>query len=160
MTILKTIYASAPADEVLIPSLEILTPSPQRICAGFENLTLGLETGGSALFYGRGIDVSLPGSDTSGQQRLTFVIDNVAGIAQQQIDAALDADTVTPVIYRSYLSSDLLAPAETPLRLSLVGGGFEGSQLTIQCAYYNLLTTAWPRERYTAAFAPGLKYFG
>lgn len=160
MTILNTVYASAPIDQVFIPSLEILTPTPQRICAGFEDLTLGLETGGSALFHGRGIAISLPGADTSGRQQLTFAIDNVHGIAQQQIDEALELDTHTQVVYRAYSSSDLSAPAETPLRMTLVGGGFEGGRLQIQCAYYDLITTAWPRARYTVGFAPGLKYFG
>jgi len=39
MTLLSTLYASAPSDEVLIPTLEIDHPSFEtiRTCAGFED---------------------------------------------------------------------------------------------------------------------------
>lgn len=159
MTILDTVYASAPTDEVLIATLEILTAEPQRICSGFDDITVTLETSEQVTFLARGIDVALPTKDTSGNQSLTFAIDNVAGVAQAQIDAALEAGTKVLVVYRSYLASDLTAPAEPPLTMTLVGGVMEGSRLEIQAAYYDLLNTAWPRDRYTVEFAPGLKYF-
>ena len=159
MTILSVVYASAPTDEVIIPTLEILTDDPQRICGDFADHEVTLETGEEVTFIGAGIDVSLPAADTSGQQKLAFAIDNVTGEAQVQIEAALEADQRVPVIYRPYLASDLSAPAEPPIRMTLVGGGFEGGHLELQGAYYDLLNIAWPREQYTVEFAPGLKYF-
>lgn len=159
MTILANVYASAPTAEVIIPTLEILTATPQRICGGFEDVTVTLETDETVTFLGAGIDISLPAADTSGQQTLAFSIDNVTGEAQAQIDAALELDQRVTIIYRPYLASDLSAPSEPPIRMTLVGGGFEGGHLELQAAYYDLLNTAWPRELYTAEFAPGLKYF-
>jgi hypothetical protein len=63
-----------------------------------------------------------------------------------------------PVIYRLYLESDKTAPAALPFEMVLSGGGFDGIMVGIEASYYDLLNTAWPRDRYTAEFAPGLRY--
>ena len=160
MTILAIVYASAPAGEVIIPTLEISHPAITtiRICAGFEDQALTLETGETATFEAAGIDISLPKRDTSGQQTLSFAIDNVTGIAQQRIDAALEAGGQVSIVFREYLASDTSAPAETPIRMTLVGGRFEAGVVALEAAYHDLLNYGWPRERYTAVFSPGLKY--
>lgn len=161
MSILDVVYSSAPASEVIIPTLEIRHPSafdPIRICAGFEDQTVTLEDDSVVTFIAGGIDVALPAKNTSGQQKLIFAIDNVTGQAQQAIDAAIAAGGQTSIIYRTYLSSDLTAPAEPPLYMTLVGGTFEGSTVQLQASYYDLLNTSWPRERYTLDFSPGLAY--
>lgn len=159
MTIIATVYASAPTSEVIIPTLEILSPTPQRICGGFEDVTVTQETGQTVTFLGAGLDISLPTADSSGRQNLRFAIDGVTGQAQAQIDAALESGAQVPIIYRPYLASDLTAPAGPPMRMTLIGGGFEGGHVELEAAYYDLLNTAWPRELYTVEFAPGLKYF-
>lgn len=160
MTILSVVYASAPTSEVIIPTLEILSPTPQRICGAYEDVTATLETAETVTFTAAGIGVSLPGADTSGQQKLSFAVDHVLGIAQQQIDEALEAGGRVPLIFRAYLASDLSAPASPPIVMTMVGAAMEGAHVEVQGAYYDLLNTAWPRARYTVAFAPGLKYFG
>jgi predicted ABC-type sugar transport system permease subunit len=161
MSILDIVYSSAPTSEVIIPTLEIKHPTafePIRICAGFEDHMITLESGQTVLFQGGGIDVSLPSKDTSGQQVLAFAIDNVTGEAQRAIDSALQAGGGVTVTYRTYLHSDLSAPAEPPLVLTMAGGSFEGSVVQIRAAYFDLLNTAWPRDRYTIDFAPGLAF--
>lgn len=162
MTILSVVYASAPTSEVLIPTLEIKHPaiSTIRTCAGFENHTVTLETGEEVTFEASGLDVSLPERNDRGQQNLIFAIENVTGIAQRAIDDAMAEGGDILVIYRSFLSSDLSTPAEPPLRMVLVGADFEGSTVNVTASYMDLINQAWPRERYTADFAPGLRYIG
>lgn len=160
MTILAVVYASAPADEVIIPTLEISHDAIEtiRICAGFEDHDLTLENDETETFEAAGIEIALPKRDTSGQQTLTFAIDNVTGAAQAAIDAALEAGGEVAIVYREYLASDKSTPAATPIRMSLIGGRFEGGVVQLQAAYHDLLNYAWPRERYTAEFSPGLRY--
>lgn len=161
MTYLAVVYASAPSAEVIIPTLELSPPGdePIRICNGFEDQTVTLETDQLATFQAGPVEVGLPARNTSGQQRLTFGVANVTGFAQQAVERSLESGARVPVVYREYLHSDLSAPAARPIRMVLTGGVFEGIQLQLTAAYYDLLNTAWPRDRYTAEFAPGLKYF-
>lgn len=160
MTIVARVYASAPADQVLIPTLEIAHPSIEtiRICAGFDDQTVTLEDNSVVIFEAAGIEVALPKRDTSGQQQLTFALDGVSGIAQARIDDALEAGGPVTITYRTYLASDLSAPAEPALVMTLVSGMFQGGVVQLQAAYHDLLNYGWPRERYTAEFAPGIRY--
>ena len=161
MTILATIYASAPASEVLIPTIEIRHASMPSvyICTGFENITAITEDAEEVTFIATGLDVSLPEKDSSGNQTLAFAIENITGEAQQFVDSALEAGGDMLLIYREYIYSDLSEPASLPRVMNIVGGSFEGGTFQCQASYYDMLNTAWPRDRYTADFAPGIKYF-
>lgn len=159
MTILSVVYASSPSDEVIIPTLEIQVPGhvPIRICAGFEDQMLGVD-GVYVQFEAGSLQVALPASNTTGQQTLTFGVSNVNGIAQRYVDDALESGQEVKVIYREYLASDPSAPARLPYVMTLTGGQFENGDAQFEAGYYDLLNAAWPRERYTAENAPGLKY--
>jgi len=63
-----------------------------------------------------------------------------------------------PINYRVYLSTDLTAPAKKPYKMIMRGGSFEGVMVQIEAGYFDLLNTSWPRLRYVADFAPGLRY--
>lgn len=158
--LLERVYASAPSDEVIIPTLEIRHPAIDtiRTCAGFENQAVTLEDDSQVTFLASGLDVSLPARNASGQQNLTFAIENVTGIAQNAIDEAMQAGGDIRVIYRTYLASDLSAPAEPPLNMSLIGAEFEGSSVQVTASYQDIISQAWPRERYSTDWAPGLRY--
>ena len=159
MTILATVYASAPTDEVLIPTLEIQVPDhdPIRICADFQDHLLGVD-GEYYLFEAANLSIALPKKDTTGQQNLSFGVANVNGKIQQYVDEALEAGQMVPLIYREYLVSDKSAPARRPYTLTMTGGSMEGGEARLEASYYDLLNAAWPRERYTAETAPGIKY--
>jgi hypothetical protein len=159
MTILSVVYASAPTDEVIIPTLEIQIPNgePIRICSGFEDQVLGVD-GVYHLFEAGSLSIALPKKDTSGQQTLTFGVANVSGIAQSYIDESLESGEQVPLIFREYLVSDKSAPARRPYTMVLVGGRLEGGEAQFEGSYQDLLNQAWPRERYTAQNAPGIKY--
>lgn len=159
--LLEIVYASG-GDDVIIPTLEIKHSafSPIRTCAGYEDQTVTLETGETVTFTASGLDVSLPDRNASGQQNLNFAIENVTGVAQRAIDDALTQGGQIEVVYRTFLLSDLSTPAEPPLRMVLVSAEFEGATVQVTASYQDLIGYAWPRDRYTVQFAPGLKYLG
>lgn len=159
-TVLRTLYASAPAAEMLIPTIEIRHASmpTQYLTVGFSNVAAVLEDATPVTFIATGMDISLPEKDASGNQSLVFAIDNITGEAQRFVDMALEAGGEMLLIYREYLASDLSAPASTPKTLNIIGGSFEGGTFQAEASYYDMLNTAWPRDRYTADFAPGIKY--
>lgn len=109
-------------------------------------------------FAASGLDVSLPKRDASGQQNLNFAIENVTGQAQQFIDDALEAGQQIDAIYREYLASDPAEPAAPPLEMVVVGAKMQGSTLHVTASYQDIIGQAWPRVRYSAEFAPGLRY--
>lgn len=161
MTVLERVFASG-GTEVVIPTLEITCSAwaaPILLCNGFEDHTCTTEDARVLTFTAAAIAVALPKKNTAGTQTLTFAIDNVTGEAQRLIDDALDARARVYLTFRHYLSSDKSAPAENPLKFVVQNGEMEGSQLRVTAAFFDLINTAWPRAFYTAAFAPGLKYF-
>lgn len=160
MSIIEIAYASAPTDNVILRTLEILVPDydPIRVVGAYEDVTVTLEDDSVVTFRAGPFDYRLPSKDTSGNQTLTFSIANVTGEAQKAVEAALEADAEVPIIYREYLSTDLTAPATRPIKMTMRGGTFSGLIVQIEAGYYDLLNTAWPRKRYTTQDFPGLKY--
>lgn len=158
MTILKTVYASGGAD-VIIPSVEIQIPGIDtvRICQGFEDQLLGVD-GVYHLFTAGSISITLPARNTSGQQNLNFGFANVNGDVQRYVDKALESNERVQLIYREYLESDKSAPAKRPYYMVVRGGVLEEGEAQFQASYYDILNVSWPRERYTAQNAPGIKY--
>lgn len=161
MTVLQRLYASG-GDAVLIPTIELTCSAwdaPLRICHGFDDVTATDENGVSKLYRAGAIEVALPKRDTSGTQVLVFAIDNVTGSAQRLIDQALEAAARMQLVFRQYVSTDLSAPADRALRFEVRDVTMEGSVVQVSAAFFDLINTAWPRNYYTADFAPGLKYF-
>lgn len=159
MSIVKTWYASAPTDDYAINSVEINVPGhePIRICDGFEDMYLSVN-GVMRLFEAGSLSVSLPAKNTTGQQTLQFTVSGVNGVAQRYVDNALKTRQKVTMTYRMYLASDKTTPAERPRVMTVVGGVFQGGECAFECSYYDLLNSAWPRARYSAENAPGLKY--
>ena len=160
MSLLARVYASAPAGHILIPTLEIAVPGlePIRVVADFEDLEATTETGDTVTFRAGPFEYREPARNTSGLQNLGFAIANTTGEAQEAVEAALEAAEEVPVIYREYIHTDLTAPAKRPYKMSLRGGSFKGVMVQVEAGYFDLLNHLWPRLRYTAEFAPGLRY--
>lgn len=159
MTILNQVYASG--GDCIISTLELSCPAwdaPVLICNGFENQTCATEDFRTLVFIAAGIDVALPKKSNTGGQTLTFAIDNVTGEAQQKIDKALDDEQRITATYRMFLESDKSTPAEPPYKMTVLGGTMQGAGVQIQCGFFDLINTKWPRELYTTDFAPGLRY--
>lgn len=161
-TVLEIFRASGGRD-VEIPTLELSCPAwdaSKFICGGFYDQVFTTEDGRTVTFQAAGIDVALPKKDTDGSQQLGIAIDNVRGDAQLLLDQAKEAGELVTVIYRSYLDSDHSAPADRPIRMSVLSASMSGASVQLSCGYFDLINAAWPRDRYTSLFAPGLKYVG
>lgn len=160
MSLIETVYASAPSDQVILPTLEILVSGqdPIRVVAAYEDLAATLETGETVTFQAGPFEYREPRKDTNGQQTLIFSIANVMGEAQEAVEAALESGEQVPVNYRVFLSSDLTAPAKAPYKMIMRGGTFEGLTVQVEAGYFDLLNHMWPRRRYVANEFPGLRY--
>lgn len=159
MTILKTVYASAPVDSLVIQAIQIRVRGEvvHRVCLGFEDLYLGVD-GVMRLFTAGALSIALPARNASGQQTLRFGASGVTGEAQRAIDEALENKDIVLLEYYEFLDQDRTAPAKRPYIMDIVGGGFEGVDVTLEASYFDLLNHAWPRERYTQQTAPGVQY--
>jgi hypothetical protein len=160
MSALEALYASG-GKAVIIPTIELFCipwAAPIYICQGFEDITAKTEAGVNAKFTASGFAAALPKRDNSGNQTLTFAIDNVTGVAQQMIDQALEARASIGLVFRIFISSDLTAPAERPYRMKVLGGFMQGPSVQLNAGYFDLINLGWPRRKYTLAFAPCLRY--
>lgn len=160
MTVLERVYASG-GREVIIDTLELSCPAwpdSYRFCTGYEEQVFGLEDGRTALFQPVGISLALPKKNNSGSQTLTFSIGILDGEAQRSIEAALEANEACQLTYRVFLDSDKTSPSQAPYYMKVAGGSMEEDVLTIQANFFDMINVAWPRDRYTTKFAPGLTY--
>ncbi|MBF8642252.1 MULTISPECIES: DUF1833 family protein [Pseudomonas] len=159
MTVLEQVYASG--GDVLIYTIELTCEAwddPILICNGFDDQVCGTEDGRTVTFVAGAIEVALPERSNNGNQNLDFSIDNVTGEAQQKIDAALENEDRIILMYREYLASDLSEPAQTPYRMTVLGGEINSGTVQVQAGYFDLINNGWPRDVYTTTFSPGLRY--
>lgn len=147
-------------DEI-IRTLELTCPAWTEsvfICTGFEDIVAITEDDRTVTFVGANIDIALAAKNNKGNQTLAFAVDNTTGEASRLIDEAIEANARVTAIYRTYLSGNLLAPAEKPYILTLLSGAIQGQEAQLQTGYFNMIGVAWPRALYTVNFAPGLRY--
>ena len=160
MNPLDIAYAS-PGKEVLIPTLELVSDAWEAsilIVNGFDPITATAEDGRVLTFEPTGMDVSMPKKDNTGNQTVQFAIDGVTGIAQKLIQQAMDANKRVSLILRLFLDTDLSQPATKPYFMSVKGGSLKPSTIQVQAGYFDLITTAWPRDLYDAVTFPCIKY--
>jgi len=160
MTILNDYYASG-GNDLRLFTLELTCPAwtaPILICNGFTDQTCVTEDLRTLTFIAAAIDVALPKKDSRGAQSMTIAIDNVNGEAQSKIDEAMTAEARVSAVLRTYLLSDLSAPAESPYRMTVQDGSIEQLAVQLQAGFFDLINVAWPRLLYTTENAPGLRY--
>jgi len=160
MSILEEINASA-GNDVIIRTLELNCSAwdgPELISNGFQDWSVKAEDGRALTFQGANIDIALAKKDNKGNQTLAFAVDNTTGQVSQRLDAAMAARARVSATYRTYLKSNLNAPAEPPYRLTVLSGSIQGVVAQIQCGYFNMIDVQWPRALYTADYAPSLRY--
>lgn len=160
MSTLAEVYASA-GNDVIVRTLECFSEawdSPVLLCNGFEDRTATTEDGRVLLFTAFNLQIQLPKRNNKGNQTLTLGLDNTSGEVQRKINAALESDKRVVLTYRTYLLSNLSAPAESPYVLTLQGGSIQGYQASLQAGYMDLIGVGWPRDSYTINFAPALAF--
>lgn len=147
--------------DVIIRTLELTCAAwsePVLICTGFEDITAVTEDARTVTFIGANIDIALAAKNNKGNQTLAFAVDNTTGEASRLIDQAIEANARVTAIYRTYLNTNLSAPAEKPYVLTLLSGSVQGQEAQLQTGYFNMIGVAWPRALYTVNFAPALRY--
>ncbi|EOV3232958.1 DUF1833 family protein [Klebsiella pneumoniae] len=158
MTQIKRLYASS-GPEVIIETLQInVGDEVYYLCKGYEDITATTENGDTITFTACAIDVALPARNSDGTQDLKFAICNVNGEVSTAIRKALANRLPAWLTYRSYISTDLVAPAAVPYTLKIKSGSWTATEVQITAGYMNILDTAWPRYRYTLPVFPGLRY--
>lgn len=161
-TILAEVNAGANERlDVIIRTLELTSsawPTPIFICTGFEDVTAVTEDLRTVTFIGANIDIALAAKNNKGNQTLAFAVDNTTGEVSKRVDQAIEAGVRVTAIYRTYLNTNLGAPAEKPYVLTVLSGTLQGQQAQLETGYYNMIGVAWPRALYTVNFAPALRY--
>ncbi|MDO6406253.1 DUF1833 family protein [Pantoea phytobeneficialis] len=158
MTVLNRLYASS-GNEVIIETLEIsIGDEVHYLCKGYEDITAVTEDGDTVTFKACAIDIALPARNSDGTQDLQFAISNIEGVVSTAIRAALDNLSSATLKYRNFISTDLSAPASKPYTLAVKSGSWTALKVQIKAGYMNILDTAWPRNRYTLPYYPGLRY--
>ncbi|MNE01210.1 hypothetical protein D3C81_828780 [compost metagenome] len=147
--------------DAIIRTLELTCAAwdaPVFICTGFEDVTATTEDGRLVTFTGANIDIALAAKNNKGNQTLAFAVDNTTGEVSKKIDLAISANARVTAIYRTYLNTNLAAPAEKPYVLTVLGGTLQGQDAQLETGYFNMIGVAWPRALYTVNFAPALRY--
>lgn len=160
MTLLEEVIASG-GPEIFFRTLELTSAAwtePVLIGSGFKDRTVITEDGRTLTFIAANIDIQLAKKNNKGNQQLAFGVDNTTGEVQRKADAADEADAEVKAVYRTYLVSNLSAPAERPYTMTVLSGTLQGNVAQLQCGYVDLIGTAWPRDLYTLTFSPGLRY--
>lgn len=163
---LKEAYASAPAEEVILHTLEIRHPSftePIRVVRDYNDLSATLEddapenAGEEVTFVAVAFDFILPEVSKSTSPEIEISLDNVSGEIIAYIDAAAQTPDLIEVTYRPYLDSDTSGPQmNPPLTLVMRSVTAEIFRVRARAGYADLSNRKFPNEVYTSERFPGL----
>ncbi|HBV0092587.1 TPA: DUF1833 family protein [Klebsiella pneumoniae] len=158
MTQINRLYASS-GSEVIIETLQInIGDAVHYLCKGYEDITATTENGDTVTFIACAMDIALPARNADGTQDLKFALCNIDGVVSTAIRNAINDRNPASLTYRSFISTDLTAPAAVPYTLAIKSGYWTATEVQITAGYMNVLDTAWPRYRYTLPSFPGLRY--
>lgn len=160
MTILNTLRVSG-SDDYILSCIEIKSEEKEEskyICSGYEDTILKDENNKTFLATATGFEASLPAKTNQGTQNLQFIFVNQSKEVFDYLEARARSPHKTKVILREYLSSDFTIPADTPIEMDLSGFSWQGDLFKIQCSFFKLIDTAFPRDVYKLKDFPGLKY--
>jgi len=129
--------------------------APFLICSGYEGRVCGTEDGRTLVFLARAVEEALPVQDNSAFQNLSIAMDNTDGKVQEAIEQARAALARIVITKRRYLESNLAYPAEH-YRLTVLNRQYANDVATLTCGMFDLLGTAFPRNKLTSKRAPGL----
>lgn len=150
-------HASAGDDHKYITlSLTSTAFETRYLVEAFNDLNAGLEDGNTVTFEAGGMSVKLPSSESGAEMEMQFGIDNVTGEARELIETARKAGADVYVTLRFYLASDLSAPCSPPVKFKATTANTTKTNCTVNAGIGYLSNSAWPRERFTIEYSPGL----
>lgn len=148
---LNEIYASGgqlPIVTLLIDNEEI---GQLRFVLGYEDIKLADEIYKASAFV-----VQLPERSDSGFTDLSFSICGVNGTCFNYVRRALQSHATTYITMKQWhpdSEEELYS-----LKLTVTGGQLTREQASFTASFCDMLNTEFPKLRYTANNAPGLKY--
>lgn len=151
-------HASSGAGQKLLTfQLESAAFDTKWLIAAFDDTTATLEDGGTQVtFEACGIGADLPERADGAEMELNFGIDNVTGEARKLIDAARKASADVYITTRFYFADDLSSPCEAPIKFIVTSAATTRTTCTASAGIGYLSNSAWPRERFTIEYNPGL----
>jgi Domain of unknown function (DUF1833) len=163
---LKEAYAAAPADTVILHTLEIWHPAfatPIRVVRDMADLQARLEAtaprdgGQMVTFTALAFDLDLPPVDTAPVPEITITLDNVGREISDALDEAAISQDKIEVTYRPYLSTDLDGPQmDPPVTMTLSDVEADPLRVIGHAAMLDFGNKAFPSITYTASRFPGL----
>ncbi|MPS48553.1 DUF1833 family protein [Methylobacillus sp.] len=164
---LKEAYASAPSNVVVIDTIEIMHPAfsePIRVASGYEPIDARLEQtatvnpGEIVTFQPFAFELKLPEVFERGVPELELKIDNVSLEIIRNVELAMPQPELLQLVYRAYLSTDLLnGPHNSPpLRLTITQIEADAMTVTAKASVGEFINKKFPNEEYTDAVYPNL----
>jgi hypothetical protein len=154
-------HASAGNDDKLITlQLSSTAFTTRYLVSAFEDITAFLEDGATTVtFEATGLSINLPKSAAGAEMELQFGIDNVTGEARDLIEAARKGKADVFITLRQYMASDLTEPCSAPIKFKVTTAITSRTNCSASAGIGYLSNSAWPRERFTVEYAPGLANF-
>ena len=148
---LEEIYASGGRLPIITLTIRNDAIGTLRYVLGYEDMNLYGETYEKSAFT-----VSMPERSDSGFSDLSFGVDGVSGEAYEYMKRVIESkeSTFITVTQWHYEYHDKLSE----LTLTITGGRITRESATFTASFCDMLNLEFPRLRYTAANAPGLKY--
>ena len=169
---IREAYASAPADTVILHTLELRhpafadddgRPTAVRVVRDHADLTARLEAGApldageTVRFVALAFELELPPVDTAPVPEISVTLDNVSREIVRHLDAAATSLERIEVTYRPYLSTDLEGPQmDPPITLTMTEVEVDVFRATGRARMLDIGNRAFPAETYTAKRFPGL----
>ncbi len=160
-------YATAPAGEVILHTLEFRHPSflvPLRVVHDQTDLVATLESdapedaGDAVTFTAFAFDFIPPDVDSSGAiPEITIAIDNVSRDIIAYMDQAANSNDLIEVTYRPYLSTDLSEPQmNPPLTMTIKTVEADIFRITARATFGDFVNKSFPSELYNSTRFPAL----
>ncbi len=168
---LKEAYATVPDETVIYHTLEFDHPTfvddtgqriPGYVVLGNKILSAGIEAEASnnagqfVDYLPVSFDFKLPPTDPQQNIRLELILDNIGSALTKHFEPAVEDGRPITVIYRTYLSTDVSAPAAQPIELSMANIKVTQTEIRGSAMFADLLNRPFPNKRYDPDTAPFL----
>lgn len=150
---LNEIYASGGQLPIYCLKIENSVMGTLRYVLAYEDMKLAGD-----IYKASGFTIALPESSDSGFTDLSFGICNVSGEVYSYVKKLLDSQTPqsTHITLEQYHSESKMLLYS--LTLTMTGIQLDNNQAVFTASFADMLNTEFPKLRYTANNAPGLKY--
>ena len=160
---LREAYASAPADRVVLDTLEVSRPGQSSIFLtnNFHPFTAYLEDNTTQVtFLAIPFQVKLPSKSRDELPTLSVTIANPNQLVSTYLYNAKIEKQVVTVKFRPYLATASGAPtAQLPVPMTFSVGPWKNGigQVELQCTFPDIANQRFPNENYTIRNFPGLR---